>query len=177
MKTSQKILVVLAGMSLILLVTFLLVIRKDLQLFQIKTELANNYKVIPVDNFNALDFSSHWDVKIWQGRAYKVELAIDEASMLTPKLKNIDGTLYFDVDSTDNKGKITSLRAKITTPFLHAIKAAKGAMISLNDFKSDSIKVVLEDGAVFKGEENQFEYTSFKTSGDVSIQIIDDPYK
>jgi hypothetical protein len=175
MKTSTKIILAIAGFVIVYLVISMVVLRN--KVLSVAKTSETKYKTVLVNNFEALDFEGHWSVKIKQGREHKVEVAIDQDSTLLSKLKNIDGTLYFNVEETEEKEKAGSIKVNITTPSLRSIKAKLGTTIHLKNFKSDSIWVVIEDSGAFTGEENQFIFTSFKTSGNVNLQIIDDPYQ
>ena len=172
MKSSRKILLITGCVVLIGLVTSLIVTRNVVLHFLHKTAAESKYKAISVADFERLDFSGNWDVRIWQGNEFKVELAIDEKSVWKPSLENINGTLYFKaIDSTENSRPIY---AKIIAPSLKGIKAMRGTKISLERFQSDSIQLILEDGNAFKGYNNHFSYMLFKAFGDVSLELTDD---
>lgn len=173
MKSSKRILLVTGGIVMVGVIVSLVVVRDVAIQFIRKTEAESNYKTVPVTDFERVDFSANWNVRIRQGNEYKVELAAGDSS-LKPKLTNIDGTLYFDAGSTDSLANTTSLFAKITTPYLKGVKARRGTTISLENFQADSIDLVLEDGNTFTGYNNQFSYVLFKTSGAVSLRLTDD---
>lgn len=173
MKPSRKILLITGCIVLIGLVISLIVTRNVALQFLHKAAAESKYKAVPVADFERLDFSANWDVRIWQGNEFKVELAIDENSVWKPNLENINGTLYFKVldDSVENSQPIY---AKIIAPSLKGITAMRGTKISLEHFQSDSIQLILEDGNSFKGYNNHFSYMFFKTFGDVSLELTDD---
>ena len=168
MKTSKKILLFVAGFIIVLLIIYAVILRNTVQSMHSKTEVKLDYKTVSVDNFEKLDFSSPMIVRIKQGRDCKVEYNVIEDSMLIPEYENINGTLYFKVDSTEKAG---SLHVRITMPSLQAIKAARGTEIQLENFQSDSVSIVLENGCVFKGKNNSLKHVSFKTSGDNRLQF------
>ena len=173
MKTSQKVLTIVTGIIVALLITSMVVVRNDIELIRVKAELESKYKAARVENFERLDFSANWIVNIRQGNEYKVELAVGEG-MLKPVLKNIDGTLYFKVETVDSIISSGNMLAKITTPSLKGIKAAQGTKIHLKDFQSDSICIILDNSGDFKSTNNHFRFLDFKTSGNVSLQLTDD---
>ena len=174
MKSSRKILLITGCVVLIGLVASLIVTRNVALQFLHKTAAESKYKPIPVTDFERLDFSSNWDVRIWQGNEFKVELAIDENSPWKPNLENIDGTLYFKQQAVGSVENSQPIYAKIIAPSLKGIKAIRGTKISLEHFQSDSIQLILEDGNAFKGYNNHFSYMLFKTFGDVSLELTDD---
>ena len=174
MKSSRKILLITGCVVLIGLVTSLIVTRNVVLHFLHKTAAESKYKAISVADFERLDFSGNWDVRIWQGNEFKVELAIDENSVWKPSLENIDGTLYFKVKAVDSIENSQPIYAKIIAPSLKGITAKRGTKISLEHFQSDSISLVLEDGNSFTGYNNHFKYILFKTSGDVLLKLTDD---
>ncbi len=174
MKSSKKILFITGGIVLVGVITSLLVMRNVALQFFRKTEAESNYKTVAVADFERLDFSKNWDVRIWQGNEFKVELAIDENSIWKPTLENVDGTLYFKVKAVDSIENSQPIYAKIIAPSLKGITAKRGTKISLENFQSDSISLVLEDGNSFTGYNNHFKYILFKTSGDVLLKLTDD---
>ncbi len=174
MKSSRKILLLTGCIVLIGLLTSLLVTRNVALQFLRKTAAESKYKDVPVTDFERLDFSANWDVRIWQGNEFKVELATDENSAWKPNLENIDGTLYFKVQTVDSIENSQPIYAKIIAPSLKGITAKRGTKISLEHFQSDSIQLILEDGNAFKGYNNHFSNMFFKTFGDVSLELTDD---
>lgn len=174
MKSSKRILLITGCIVLVGLITSLIVMRNVALQFLRKTAAESKYKAVPVTDFESLDFSANWDVRIWQGNEYKVELAIDENAVGKPSLENIDGTLYFKVQAVDSIENSQPIYAKIIAPSLKGIKAMRGTKISLERFQSDSIRLILEDGNAFKGYNNHFSYMLFKTFGDVSLELTDD---
>jgi hypothetical protein len=94
-----------------------------------------------------------------------------EGSVLIPRLKNLNSTLYFKVDSTPEKGNPGKLYARISMPHLKEIRAEQGAKILMDNFQSDSLSVILDNGVEFSGKDNHFKYVSFKTPGDTWLQF------
>lgn len=174
MKSSRKILLITGCVVLLGLVTSLIVTRNVALQFLRKTAVESKYKAIAVADFERLDFSSNWDVRIWQGNEFKVELATDENSVRKPKVENIAGTLYFKMQAVDSVENSIPIYAKIIAPSLKGITAKRGTKISLEHFQSDSIQLVLEDGNAFKSYNNHFSYMFFKTFGNVSLELTDD---
>lgn len=172
MKTSKKILLAVASFIIILLFITMMLLRNGVKSLEFKAELKHKYKTVSVDNFEKLDFSSHWIVRINQGKACKVEMTIEEDSVLKPKLENINGTLHFIVDTIIDKEKTESIHVRITLPSLLAIKAVRGTEIQLDNFQSDSLSVILENGCVFRGNNNNIKYISMKTSGENLLHFI-----
>ncbi|HEY5825792.1 MAG TPA: DUF2807 domain-containing protein [Cyclobacteriaceae bacterium] len=173
MKSNRKVLLITGCIVLIVLIASLGAMRNIASQFFSKTAAESNYKGVPVTDFERLDFSANWNVRIWQGSEFKVEVA-NENSVRKHNLENIDGTLYFKVLPDDSIENSQPIYAKIITPSLKGIKAKRGTKISLESFQSDSIELILEDGNAFKGYNNHFRYILFKTSGDVSLQLTDD---
>jgi hypothetical protein len=174
MKSSRKILLITGCVVLMGLVISLVVTRNVALQFLHKIAAESKYKAVAVTDFERLDFSSNWDVRIRQGSEFKVELAVDENSVWRPNLENINGTLYFKMQAIDSVENSQLIYAKIVAPSLKGIKAMRGTKISLEQFQSDSIQLILEDRNAFKGYNNHFSYMFFKTFGDVSIELTDD---
>lgn len=174
MKKNKKILLIAAGIILVLLISSLLVLRNDMWSALNKAGLESNYETVAADNFDRLDFSDQWIVKIRQGRGYKVQLAVEQGAGLKPRLENIGGTLYFKVEEADARDT-QKVHAKVTMPDLKEVKAAGGTKIYLENFESDSLSILLENGVAFTGKNNHFNHISFKTSGEALIQLTGDP--
>jgi len=58
---------------------------------------------------------------------------------------------------------------------LMEVKADKNSVIDMASFSSDSLAILLKDSARFIGRENEIVKSSYMTSGNASITIIDDP--
>ncbi len=139
----------------------------------LEADAKNKYKTVVVGNFEALDFSAGWKVKIIQGKECKLELSMKEDSTLKPGFENSNGTLYFKSDTSKNNKQSGSMVARVTMPSLKTIKAISGTKILLENFKSDSLNIVLENGGAFTGKNNRFKHLSFKTSGDARLEFTD----
>ncbi len=163
MKTSKKILITVAGILIVMLVTTLFVLHRDIKTLM-ESQALIEYKLVPVDNFVALDFSANWIVLIKQGKECKVELAIEEGSNLQPKLENNNGTLFLNVEASPENENTGSIFARVTAPVLHVIKAEGNTEILMKNFWSDSINVILEDSSKFSGKNNDFTNINFKAS-------------
>jgi hypothetical protein len=177
MKTGNKILFTIAVLILVAIMIGLMTVRKDLQLMVSKERLQNKYKTMKVGNFDKLDFSSNWDVKIFQGKEFQVKIKIDEAAVLKPMLENIAGTLYLKAEAISGKEYTGSLLAKITVPSLKMIKAVQGTKIQLENFQSDSLNILLENAGAFTGKNNDFKNISFKIAGDTRLQFMKDAWR
>jgi hypothetical protein len=92
-------------------------------------------------------------------------------SFLKPTIENINGTLYFKVDTTAPRENADSIFVKITLPSLKAIKAVRGADIYIENFQADSLHVILENGCVFSGMNNNIKYVTIETSGENLLNI------
>jgi len=173
MKASNKILLGISGFLIIYLITGLVALRNEALEMLSQAELENKYEAVPVDTFQGVDFSAHWDVNIKQGKEYKVELAASEKGELKPILENREGILYFTVEGYKEKETDEKINVKVTAPTLKEIKTVKGTKIHLANFTADSLNIILENGGEFTGDSNQLNYVSFKTSGDAWLQLTD----
>ena len=174
-KKSIKILITVAGVFTALLVTGLVILRMDL--IEIINELEKNstFREVSVDKFHAVNFSENWSVHISPGMTQKVEVEFNE-DQYSPDLTTKNGVLYFRVEHYGSKLP-QKIRARISTPFIRLIEAEEGTVIEIERFESDSLKVVMKDKGSFRGKENKFEYISFKTMGEVGIELTDDPFQ
>jgi hypothetical protein len=174
MKSSNRILLITGCIVVLGLITSLLVTRHVALQFLHKVAAESKFKALRVAEFERLDFSANWNVRIRQGSEFKVEVAIDDNSTAKPNLENVEGTLYFKAQAIDSIENLQPMYAKIIAPSLKGIKARRGTKISLESFTSDSIQLVLEDANAFTGYNNHFNYILFKTPGNVSLKLTDD---
>ena len=171
MKTSKKILLAVAGFIIVVFFTAVMLLRNGIQLLRQNDRIATQYKEISVNEFDRLDFSSRWIVKIHQGKECYVESTADQNSPLKPTVENRNGTLFFRVDTALAKTCTDSLFVRITMPVLRSITASRGADINITDFMCDSLLVTLEDGCTFSGTNYNIKYVTFKTSGENTLNI------
>jgi len=146
-------------------------LRSSLNSIHAKAALKEKYKAVPVGNFDKLNFSSRLNVRIRQNKTCLVELAAKDDSIFKPRIENINGTLYFSIDSTIAKENPDSIHMRISMPTLYEINALKGAKIHLESFKSDSLQVTLANGCVFSGNNNTLLKVSYKISGDALLSF------
>ena len=172
MQASKKILITTVGILLAILVSSLLVLRKDLNGIIEAQAKANPLISVPVESFQVIQLNGNWKVQIRQGRTHQVEMAFDPNSSYIPQLESRGDTLFFSItgDST------STVEAKIVSPYIHAIQAYNGANIRLKKFELDSLTILLNDSHLI-GEENKLLYTSYVTSGDSKLEFMDDPFK
>lgn len=171
MKTSKKILLVVAGLIVVLFFTAVMLLRNGVQQLRQNDRIANRYRELSVNEFERLDFSSRWIVKIRQGKECHIESTADQDSPLKPTIENRNGTLFFRVDTAVAKTNTDSIYVRITMPTLRSVKASQGADINITDFMSDSLLVTLEDGCTFTGMNYNIKYVTFKTSGENTLNI------
>jgi hypothetical protein len=163
MKTSKKILITISGILIAILITTMLVLRKDIKTLM-ETQDLIEYKAVQVEDFVALDFSTSWDVFIKQGKDCKVELAMKDGTNLQPKLENKSGTLFLKVEASPENNKPGYIYARVTAPILHEVRARGNTDILMRNFWSDSIHVVLQDSSKYSGKNNDFMKIIFKAS-------------
>lgn len=168
-KGSKKIIAVIAVIFLAALVVSLFLLSVELQSV-LDQEQKISYEEVVVEKFVNLDFSANCDVRIFQGREYKIELARDQA-FISPTWGIINNTLYFYADTAS----ATVQKIRITAPFLREINAGNASLIRMESFNTDSLDVVLKENAKFLSKENNIDYVSIKTLGASEIQLISDP--
>ena len=171
MKTSYKIIVAFVSFIVIFLIISMLVLRSNVLTFQTQAVVLTKYKFSEFKDFNKLVFSSAWNVKIRQGKEYKIELSDNR---LKAKLINRNRSLVFLGGDSDTILSNSPLHAKVTMPFLTEVKAGQSTSIDMEDFTTDSVQIFLENGSSFKGKNNTIKNLSFKTSGETSLKFITD---
>jgi hypothetical protein len=173
MKTSTKIVITLSAALLVAFLVGLLLVRNDLKHFLVESE-RERYKTMTVDTFQSIQLSSKWDVKIRQAKQFKVMLDIRD-TIYNPVIHNVNGTLRLQIDSTFWKNNGPYVHARITLPDLRGISAEGNTRINIEDFKSDSLSITIDDGCTFTGRENTFEKVFFESRGDARIELTDRP--
>jgi hypothetical protein len=153
MKTSRIILITIGIILLAMWTTILFIARKDIKTIM-ATQSRVEYRPVPVDKFNRLDFSSHWIVRIKQGKDCELELGMEESDNGQPEMNISEGTLYL----SHNR----SIHARITAPVLQVIRAEGNTEITMKNYWTDSIRVILGDSSSFTGSQNDFKYISFQ---------------
>jgi hypothetical protein len=171
MKKSNIVLLMIAGILLTTLVAALIVLRKDIRSIIAEAEKELRYYPVEISAFNKLDIPAGWNIKIKQDRQCKVELAAEGNVPIKPNLKNINGRLVFEMDTSIDVNKSANLYARISVQSLKAINAGKGAKILLDNFQFDSLNVVLQDGVILNGKNTGFRNLSLKTNGEVTINL------
>lgn len=155
---------------MLLLIACLIVLRNDTRALIEREQAKSSYKTIAVNSFSGVDLSPNWNVKIQKGKDYKVLVEANDS--LKPHITNIDGILYCKAEAATGKSNIGHINIKIFTPTIKTIHV-RGTKVLLDNFQSDSLRVLLEDGAVLTGTNNQIEYLSVKTSGETSYRFIE----
>ncbi|MBN2274625.1 MAG: DUF2807 domain-containing protein [Bacteroidales bacterium] len=169
MKTSRIILIATAGFILIVFFIAIQLFRNDVKSLVQKSNL--KYQTMPVNDFGKLDFSSRYIVRIRQGRTCSVESTAGANMSLKPAMQNIKGTLFFTMDTTAEEENTDSIYLRITMPTLKEIRASGGAIICMDNFQTDTLLIILENGCVFKGINNTVKHTIFRTSGENQLDI------
>ena len=172
MKTSQKILVTVSGILIAFLIVVIVAARIELTQFLESKGLPEYEKVLD-EPFDQLKFTSNWSVRLKQNREYKVELSMQD-SVYSPRVENRGGVLWFSRDTTVlDKGQ--QLKVIVTAPFYKSIEGEENMTLELLEYSGDSLTISLGDGGQFLGWENVIYSTKFKSKGEVSIDIVDDP--
>jgi hypothetical protein len=169
MSGSKKILLFVTLTFLVAMVLGLFMLRNELQTVLVQ-ETKINFKEIDMGKFENIDCSANWNLRIVQGRAYKVEWAVADENM-KPTFVNINNTLFIEHDTAVNMLR----SARITIPFLRNLQIGEGTILSLESFETDSLHIVLEKNAKYLSKENNVKFQSIKTKGESEIQMITDP--
>jgi hypothetical protein len=170
MSTSVKIMSGIAFVILVILAVQLARVRTDLRKYLQRTE-TTKYKTTLLDTFHTVRLSSNWDVRIRQGREFKVLLTIAD-TIYEPKLRLHDGILHFEMDS-GWLAKKSIVHAKVIAPLLSNVISDRGSVIDIEGFKTDSLMVSLGEGCVFTGRRNEFGSVSFNTNANARIDLTD----
>ncbi len=174
MKTSIKILIGIAVFVIGLLIYLASTLHSIINTKQLIAESKYKYKSQTVESFDKIDLSSHWSVRIRQGKECKVEVSSTNNASLKPMVENINGTLYLKCDTSVVQHDSIRILVRISMPQLQEIKAMRGSQISMFDFTSDSIIFILNDRCEFKGKNCTFKKVSYITNGEVSLNITND---
>jgi hypothetical protein len=172
MKTSTKILTVVAGVVIVFFLTGLFMVRSHLIHYLSRTE-TEKYKTVSTDTFTTIHLSAKWDVAIRPGKQFKVQI-VNADTTLRPEFENVNGTLYLRYDSTNDTSNPHSIHARIIAPSLRSIFSQGESRINIEGFTTDSLNVTI-DGSTFTGKGNKFKFVSFKSSGNAHIELTEVP--
>ncbi|MEO9966509.1 MAG: hypothetical protein ABJF11_12005 [Reichenbachiella sp.] len=172
---SKKILLTAAGVLLALFVSSLMVLRKDLKSIHTEKEEQNRLTELSIESFKYLDVKGSWNVRVRQGRSYRLEVAFDDQNRYLPIVEQRNDTLYLSIRGLDGENT-PEVHAKIVTPFIRGARATGGAELWLRKFKSDTISIAL-DSSLLVSDENEFINSYYQTTGNSRIEQVDDPFK
>lgn len=172
MKTNKLLLLVLAALIFGMMIVFIVIFRKSLDIVHERQNKEDRLKVISVDNFDKIVVSSNWDVFIHQGKRCLVSIDGKNDSILKPVVTNINGTLNLMVDSALAARTDLKIKARISVPFLSMIKAGNGSAIRLSNYTTDSIQIILNDGSSFESNANTLKRAFYKTNGKVEMKWV-----
>ncbi len=173
MKTSKIIIITTACMVLALLITGGLLLRGSIDRYM-ESVPQLNFRAFTTESFSEVSFSDNFDVRIRQGREYKVELAGDEMIVPEPEISIHNGVLTVSAGQGTDSTITQTIHARITTRSLRVIRAADRSAIDMKNFQGDTLWIDLKDSCSFTGVNNRFRYVSVKTSGDAVIRLTDE---
>jgi hypothetical protein len=171
MKTSHMMFSVIAIAVMLALITGLLFVRKDLNQFIQQSE-KERYSLVQLDTFQHIKISSGWNVRIRQGKQFRVLLNVAD-TVFRPSIRSANGLLELVIDTMYWNSE-QPVHAKITLPILYSIRAEGNTSIDIEDFKADSLTVTLLNGCRFKGQKNAFRRIVFNSDADVRIELMDE---
>ncbi len=171
MKKNKILLLSTAAFIILFLITALAVLRKDVRSLVSDADKELKFTSVEVPSFSSLSIPANWKVKVRQGRDFKIELAAYGNASFIPAIDIVNETAVLKIDTTVSLSNTDTVYARVTMPLIRTIHASEGAQIRLENFTSDSISLVLCNGAVFAGKNNSFKYVSYKTTGEVYIEI------
>lgn len=154
MKTSIQLLIGSAIGFLLLVILGFSLYRMDYQ----NTVNDKDIGALTLDPFSELHIHENWDVVLKQGNIYKIEFPNqDEAKVKNLVFQNED-ELTINTNETNTPSKI---KIEITTLGIKKLRIRKNSQIDVNAFKTDTIGIELEKGAVFNGDQNNFNHVTF----------------
>jgi hypothetical protein len=169
MKTSKKILLVVALIIMAAFISFLLIMKKHVKEVHLKDEKIHLYQIVSTGDFQKLELSSNLLVKIRVGKTCKVE--VSSGQTVKPTLKVSEGTLHIVTDPIKTTAGRDTVYVRIAMPVLKEIRACGNAEIHLSGFEQDSLCVSLTDSCLFKGSNNKLKYVSYRASGRNRFEI------
>ncbi len=126
------------------------------------------YREYPVQEFNTLDFSGHWNVIIKKGKDCKLELAGEQGVRFQPDIKYVNSVMYLN-NEMEPESDIRNVR--VTAPYLKEIRGSGTTRFIMKNFWSDSIIVVLKDSSSFSGIQIDFDKITFRGPKTYESQI------
>jgi len=163
MKTSKKILTVLAGAILLTVVVYMTALRGHLLTYlQGKNK---DYQKVEIEQFDRLEISTGWHVTIRPGREFIVEV---EGGSAGPLVETDNGKLYFK--SIHDANEVVNV--KVMVPALKGARVSKGSTLRMDNYDADSLDIVL-DGGLFVGNNNKIGFTNLTANTAAQAKISD----
>lgn len=155
-KTSIKLLIGTAFALLLLVVLGFSSYRIDYD-NNLKTK-KETIKEMALEPFSELNINENWDVDVKQGTEYKLEYPIEFDRNVKESVNQNNQIITIGKNSFNNSSKV---KIEITTLKLNKVNIRKASEIRINTFKSDTMTIGLEKGAIFNGDKNTFNNVTF----------------
>lgn len=177
MKTSNKILV---GTGLLFVtVIFILMIVGRIMIGG-NPERGDDYENRVTTNYDLRDFKEveihdNWSVTIRRGDRFAVEVNAPQSVLENTRVEVVDDRLVFE--NKRNAHQKGELEAIITMPGIEVITSEGAAMIEMEDFTCDELKIKVEGAGKIRGYGNKIANLRLESEGASRIDLVDSSVK
>lgn len=172
MKTNIKILTITAGIVLVFAAFGLWLLRVDIIALQQKVDKVRTYTPVQVSPFTSVQFKGNWKAIVRQGKDFNVQVALPTNSLSKAVPQTVNGILLLELDSVSYSQE--PVYVKITLPTLTELRADGGSEIQMENFTSDSVRVILKGSGKFTGFSNTIKKATYNVSGETTLVFKDD---
>jgi len=180
MKTSNKILV---GTGLLFItVIFILMIIGRIMIggYSERGDDYDNFESPVTTNYDLRDFkeveiNDNWRVTIRQGDQFAVEVIAPQSVLENIRVEVVDDRLVFE-----NKKHVyrkDELEAVVTMPDIKVVASEDVAVVELEDFTCDELKIKIEGACKIRGYGNKISNLRLESEGASRVDLVDSSVK
>ena len=173
MKTSNKILLSIFGLIVVLIVTLLVKIRLDTGVVEAREKTEPAVREIPVTPFESITLSDHARVSLRIGEEYRVSInsiAGDEAYLVIDASVN-EGKLKLSLPEM-NDGRHRWHQIQITTPKVKTITLHDNAALRVDNLRQDSLEINLSQAASLVADSMTLERLKIRATGGTQLRSL-----
>ena len=180
MKTSNKILfgsgLLIVTLIVLLLIVSLILLNKSLtrddSYDSLEQRVVTQYDL---RDFKEIEINDNWTVTIRQGEKYAVEVSAPQHVLDRTRVEVTGGRLRFENHTRiRRKG---DLEALITMPVIERISSADAALIEVEDFTCNQLKIKLDGASKLRGRGNVITDLYLNCNGAAQIDLYDSSIK
>lgn len=164
MKINKILLFALGGVVVALIITGLLLLRNDVATLAEKDQ-EYQFTEVGVASAERFYINGMWDIRLHQGRKFKLEV-ISETQSDDTRWSTNEEVLEF------HHGVKDTCRVRLTVPILKEVIAENNAILKFNRFEGDTLRITLGEGVAMIDNNSRFKCVELNTKGNTSIKTL-----